>query len=75
MAKTDLNTRFPPAAWQHDLDLYLAERACGMNAYIIARNRLASVARMSALSDAELSGMGLRRGDIPAFVFEDVLPD
>jgi len=75
MAEVDLHTRFLSATWRRDLDLYLAERAGGMNAYMIARHRLLSVARLHALSDAELSGMGLRRRDIPAFVFEDVLPD
>ncbi|WP_297772479.1 DUF1127 domain-containing protein [uncultured Roseovarius sp.] len=75
MADTDLNTRFLPARWRHDLDLYLAERAAGMNGYILARQRLASVAHLQSLSDYDLSRMGLRRADIPAFVFEDILPD
>ena len=75
MTDTDLHTRFLPATWRRDLDLYLAERAGGMNGYMIARQRLASVARLHSLSDAELAAMGLRRKDIPAFVFEDILPD
>lgn len=75
MTDTDLHTRLLPATWRHDLDLYLAERAGGMNAYMIARQRVLSVARLHSLSDAELAGMGLRRRDIPAFVFEDVLPN
>ena len=75
MADTDLHTRFLPATWRRDLDLYLVERAGGMNGYMIARQRLASVARLHSLSDAELAAMGLRRKDIPAFVFEDILPD
>lgn len=74
MAETDLHPRFLPAGWRRDLDLYLAERAGGMNAYMIARHRLVSVARLHGLTDAELAGMGLHRRDIPAFVFEDVLP-
>ncbi len=74
MTDTDLHTRFLPASWRRDLDLYLAERAGGMNGYMIARQRLASVARLHSMSDAELAAMGLRRKDIPAFVFEDILP-
>jgi len=74
MTETDLTVRFLPAGWRHDLDLFMAERAPGMNAYMITRARLASVARMHALSDAELAAMGLDRRDIPAFVMEDILP-
>ncbi|MDR9393006.1 DUF1127 domain-containing protein [Roseovarius sp. SYSU LYC5161] len=65
---------FLPTSWRRDLDLFLAERAQGMNAYMLSRNRLASVARLAMLSDAELAELGLAREDIPAFVFEDILP-
>ena len=63
------------STWRRDLDLFMAERAPGMNAYMLSRTRLASVMRMHAMSDAELAGLGLRRADIPAFVFEDILHD
>jgi len=53
----------------------MAERAPGMNAYMLTRQRLLSVAQMHSLSDSELAAMGLCRADIPAFVFEDLLPD
>lgn len=75
MTETEPTVQFIPATWRHDLDVFMAERAPGMNAYMLTRHRLASVARMHALSDAELAAMGLRRRDIPAFVFEDMLPD
>jgi hypothetical protein len=74
MTETDLTVRFLPAAWRHDLDLFMAEHAPGMNAYMLTRTRLASVARLHAMSDAELAAMGLDRRDIPAFVMEDILP-
>lgn len=73
MADQDLYTRFPSAPWRRDLDLFLAEHAAGMNAYLISRKRLASLADMYGLSDSELAAMGLARKDIPAFVFEDIL--
>jgi uncharacterized protein YjiS (DUF1127 family) len=41
---------------------------------MLTRARLASVARLHAMSDAELAAMGLDRRDIPAFVMEDILP-
>lgn len=75
MADIDLTTRFMPAGWRYDLDLFLAERAAGMNGYLLARSRLASVAHLESLSASELAAMGLTRADIAAFVFEDILPD
>lgn len=75
MAETNLTTRFLPPTWRRDLDLFMAERAPGMNAYMLTRRHLPSVAQMHSLSDPELAAMGLRRADIPAFVFEDLLPD
>ncbi|WP_294615303.1 DUF1127 domain-containing protein [Roseovarius sp.] len=74
MAEQDLHTRFLPAQWRRDLDLFLAEHAAGMNAYLITRTRLESLVQMYALNDSELAAMGLARRDIPAFVFEDILP-
>ena len=68
-------THFLPAGWRRDLDLFLAERAAGMNGYMLARNRLVSVMRLNAMSDRELAAMGLRRADIPAIVFEGLLPE
>lgn len=75
MAETDLTPRFMPAHWRRDLDLFLAERAAGMNGYLLARQRLASVAHLQSLNDSELASMGLKRADIPAFVFEDMLSE
>lgn len=75
MAENDLTTRFMPAQWRRDLDLFLVERAAGMNGYLLARQRLASVAHLQSLSESELASMGLSRGDISSFVFEDILPE
>lgn len=75
MAEIDVTTRFTPAQWRRDLDLFLAERAAGMNGYLLARQRLASVAHLQSLTEAELASMGLTRADIPAFVFEDMLSE
>ncbi|MGX0975520.1 hypothetical protein ACSSVY_001222 [Roseovarius sp. MBR-51] len=75
MAESDLTTRFMPAQWRRDLDLFLVERAAGMNGYLLARQRLASVAHLQSLSESELASMGLSRGDISSFVFEDILPE
>lgn len=75
MTEPDVKVGFGPASWKQDLDLYLADRAAGMNAYLIRRTRLAGIARLNAMSDADLADLGLQRQDIPAFVFEDILPE
>lgn len=74
MTETKLSVQFIPDAWRRELDLFLAERVPGMNAYMLTRTRLASIARLQALSEAELCAVGLDRRDIPAFVMEDILP-
>lgn len=73
MTDTDPIIQTLPAGWRRHLELFLIENAPGMNAYLLARSRLTSVMRMHAMTDSELAGMGLRRADIPAFVFEDIL--
>lgn len=75
MTADRLDPRFLPAGWRRDLDTFLAERAAGMNAYMLSRRRVESVMRLQALSDRDLAAMGLSRADIPAFVFEDLLTE
>ncbi|WP_371228758.1 DUF1127 domain-containing protein [Roseovarius sp. 2305UL8-3] len=72
--ETPIGIAFCTSEWRSSLDRYLAERAHGMNSYMLNRSRLASVARLHLLSDKELAEMGLTRDEIPAFVFEDILP-
>lgn len=75
MTEKSLPIRFLPAGWRQELDLFLAERAAGMNANALSQRRIESVMALNALSDGDLAAMGLRRRDIPAFVFEDMLPE
>jgi hypothetical protein len=73
MTDLDVHIHFLPPHLQSDLDLFLSEHAPGMNAYMLSRSRVSSVARLHAMSDRQLAGMGLTRAEIPAFVFEDLL--
>lgn len=75
MTDTDLQIHYISPQWRRDLDLFLAEHAPGMNAYMLSRHRLSSVIRLHALTDRQLAAMGLTRADVPAFVFEDLLND
>ncbi len=75
MTDTNLQIHCICPQWRRDLDLFMAEHAPGMNAYMLSRHRLSSVIRLHAMTDQQLAAMGLTRADIPAFVFEDLLTD
>ncbi|WP_323766283.1 DUF1127 domain-containing protein [Marinovum sp.] len=74
MQGTDLHFRFPAPGWRQRLDSYFAGLGQGVNAAALIRARLAEVAGLEALSDAELALLGLDRSDIPARVFQDLFP-
>ena len=44
----------------------------GISAYMERRSRVDQIARLNALSDAQLSKMGITRDGIPAYVFRDL---
>ena len=75
MTDPDVQIHYLQRQWRRDLDLFLTEHVPGMNAYMLSRSRLSSVARLHGMSDRQLAAMGLTRADIPAFVFEDLLTD
>lgn len=54
-------------------DRFFAGIGQGFNAYIERRSRRDQVERLQAKSDAELAEMGLRRDDIPRYVFRDMI--
>ena len=57
------------------IDLFLASRGMGFNPDSERRRRLHEAFALDAMSDAELAAIGLRRRDIPAFVFADLLSE
>ncbi|SFI59067.1 hypothetical protein SAMN04487991_0342 [Celeribacter neptunius] len=54
------------------LDLFFATLGQGVNAYAVRRKRLGELARLDAMSDAELSALGTTRERIPHYVFRDL---
>ncbi|WP_136637091.1 DUF1127 domain-containing protein [Pseudooceanicola onchidii] len=44
----------------------------GMTAYMERRSRADQIAKLNALSDAELKKIGISREGIPAYVFRDM---
>ncbi|WP_439123886.1 hypothetical protein [Marivita sp.] len=57
------------------IDLFFAEKGQGFNPTAYIRQRLDSILRLEAMSDAELAEFGLTRDDILPFVFEDCFAD
>ncbi|WP_116600112.1 hypothetical protein [Primorskyibacter marinus] len=68
-----LNIAFMSPRLRGALDLFLSGAGQGFNAYIEKRAHMADLARLDAKSDEELSRMGLRRDDIPRYVFRDLI--
>ena len=68
-----LNIKFISPKIRSALDLFLATAGQGFNAYIEKRARLSEIAQLDAKSDEELAQMGLRRDDIPRYVFRDLI--
>lgn len=61
-----------PPGWRARLDAYLVEQGQGFNANLISQGRLHDLLALERFSDAELDRIGMRRKDIPAFVFADL---
>ena len=73
MNRTDTNITFHDRALMARIDLFLVEQGMGFNVGMEKRRRLHEAYALDALSDAQLTLMGLSRADIPAFVFADLL--
>lgn len=55
------------------LDRFFASIGQGFNAYLAARSRIDQIERLEAMSDSQLAELGLKREDIPRYVFRDLL--
>lgn len=75
MATENINFKIVPAGWRNAVDLYFLNKGQGVNAYVVRRRRMADIARLWAMDDAELGQLGLTRSDIIPFVFDDLFPD
>lgn len=61
------------AAVRAHLDRFFAGMGQGFNAYLESQGRVAEIERLSSKTDEELAAMGLRREDIPRYVFRDLI--
>ncbi|MBR9652832.1 hypothetical protein IT775_17070 [Thalassobius aquimarinus] len=50
----------------------LAGLSAGLNDYMTRRSRIDQVQKLDAKSDAELAALGLKREEIPRYVFRDM---
>ena len=70
MANT--TTHFADTGIRSGLSNFFAGIRTGMTAYMERRSRGDQIARLNALSDAELKKLGITRDTIPAYVFRDL---
>jgi len=54
------------------IDNFFAGLGQGFNAYVESRSRINQIHKLNALSDAELEKRGIKRDEIPAYVFRDL---
>lgn len=75
MTQDDVQVTFiRPGLWSR-IDLFFAEKGQGFNPLPFVRQRMQSILRPEAMSDADLAAFGLRRDEILDFVFEDCFAD
>lgn len=60
-------------ALQARIDRFLAGIGQGFNTYVEHKSRLPQIRKLDAMTDAELAAMQIKREDIPAYVFRDVM--
>lgn len=75
MRNTDIHLDYAPPGWRERLDVFLAGKGQGFNAELLTRSRLHDLLALEGFSDFELDQIGIRRDDIPAFVFADLFGD
>jgi uncharacterized protein YjiS (DUF1127 family) len=61
------------AGTRAQLDRLFASIGQGFNAYLESQGRTEEIERLSSKSDKQLAEMGLRREDIPRYVFRDLI--
>ena len=71
MALHDTDLSLPPRLRQR-IDQFFAGLGQGFNAYIERRSRMDEIEALNALSDEDLLKRGIRRDDIPRYVFRDI---
>lgn len=54
------------------LDRFFAALGQGFNAYVETRSRCGQIEALESLSDAQLAARGLKRDEIPRYVFRDL---
>lgn len=66
-------TSVPTDTLRAQLDQFFCGIGQGCNAYLESNARFRDIERLNAMSDIELAVMGLRRADIPRYVFRDLI--
>ena len=66
------NVIFTKGGARARVDAFFASVGQGFNAYIERRSRMGQIEALNAKTDKELSAIGVKREDIPRYVFRDL---
>ncbi|MBF9042673.1 hypothetical protein HKCCE4037_05005 [Rhodobacterales bacterium HKCCE4037] len=72
MALADSTFTEPKSSLRARLDTFFAALGQGFNAYLERETRFDQIRQLDAKTDAELAEMGLKRDDIPRYVYRDL---
>ena len=72
MATQPADVIFSKGGIRERVDAFFASMGQSFNAYLHHRSRYDEIQKMNAKSDAELAEMGVKRDDIPRYVFRDL---
>lgn len=72
MATQATNVSIAKSGLRDRVDGFLASISAGFTAYVERRARTAQVEMLNAKTDEELAAMGLKREEIPHYVFRDL---
>ncbi|MGR1580411.1 hypothetical protein ACSSNL_02990 [Thalassobius sp. S69A] len=72
MAAPAPSIEFVKGGLRERVDAFFASIGQGINAYVQYRSRADQINALEAKSDTELAKLGLKRDDIPRYVFRDM---
>ncbi|KAA2313100.1 hypothetical protein DL237_15195 [Pseudooceanicola sediminis] len=72
MASVTSNISTTSTGFSGKLSNFFSAVSVGLVAYMERRSRSEVIARLQAKSDAELAKLGIKRDEIPAYVFRDL---
>jgi len=73
MTATTNTHALPKGNIRASINRFFAGLGQGFNAYLEAKSRTAEIERLNIKSDEDLAKLGIKRDEIPRYVFRDLL--